>query len=129
MAEVADPEIPVLTIAELGVLREVVVEDGAVEVRITPTYSGCPAMSTITLDIELALAKAGIPGHVRQVLSPAWTTDWLTEAGRQKLRAARETHLAGVRAMFLDLFSTAELDALGDAWDRVLDATGWGCCK
>jgi DNA-binding MarR family transcriptional regulator len=52
----------------------------------------------------------------------------LTPAGREKLRAARATHLAGVRAMFLDLFSPAELDALGDAWDRVLHATGWGCC-
>ena len=53
----------------------------------------------------------------------------LTPAGREKLRAARATHLAGVRAMFLDLFTPAELEALGDAWDRVLDATGWGCCK
>ena len=53
----------------------------------------------------------------------------LTPVGREKLRAARATHLDGVRAMFLDLFTTAELDALGDAWDRVLDATGWGCCK
>jgi len=53
----------------------------------------------------------------------------LTPAGREKLRAARATHLAGVRAMFLDLFSPAELETLGDAWDRVLDATGWGCCK
>ena len=53
----------------------------------------------------------------------------LTPAGREKLRAARETHLAGVRALFLELFSTEELDRLGDAWDRVLDRTGWGCCK
>jgi DNA-binding MarR family transcriptional regulator len=53
----------------------------------------------------------------------------LTPAGREKLRAARATHLAGVRAMFLDLYSPAELEMLGDAWDRVLDATGWGCCK
>ena len=53
----------------------------------------------------------------------------LTPAGREKLRAARETHLAGVRAMFLDLFTPDELEALGDSWDRVLDATGWGCCK
>ena len=52
----------------------------------------------------------------------------LTPAGREKLRAARATHLAGVRAMFLDLFSPDELEALGDAWDRVLRATGWGCC-
>jgi len=53
----------------------------------------------------------------------------LTPAGREKLRAARATHLAGVRAMFLDLFTPAELEALGDSWDRVLDKTGWGCCK
>ena len=53
----------------------------------------------------------------------------LTPAGREKLRAARATHLAGVRAMFLDLFTPEELDALGDSWDRVLDKTGWGCCK
>jgi DNA-binding MarR family transcriptional regulator len=53
----------------------------------------------------------------------------LTPAGREKLRAARATHLAGVRAMFLDLFTEEELDRLGDAWDRVLDHTGWGCCK
>ena len=53
----------------------------------------------------------------------------LTPAGREKLRAARETHLAGVRAMFLDLFSHEELDRLGDAWDRVLSAAGWGCCR
>lgn len=53
----------------------------------------------------------------------------LTPAGLEKLRAARATHLAGVRAMFLDLFSAEELDQLGDAWDRVLDRTGWGCCK
>ena len=53
----------------------------------------------------------------------------LTPAGREKLRGARATHLAGVRAMFLDLFAPAELEQLGDSWDRVLDATGWGCCK
>jgi len=53
----------------------------------------------------------------------------LTPEGREKLRAARATHLAGVRAMFLDLFSPEELEALGDSWDRVLDRTGWGCCK
>ena len=87
-AQVADPELPVLTIADLGVLRGVdEVKDG-VEVRITPTYSGCVAMSVIALEVELALARAGIPGRVRVVLSPAWTTDWMTEEGRGKLRAS-----------------------------------------
>ena len=87
-ASVVDPEIPVLTIEDLGVLRDVAVgADGRVEVAITPTYSGCPAMSVIALEVELALARAGLDGAlVRTVLSPAWTTDWMSEAGRRKLR-------------------------------------------
>lgn len=86
-AQVVDPEIPVLTIADLGVLRDVTVTDGAVEVAITPTYSGCPAMNMIALEIELALEREGIRNpRVRTVLSPAWTTDWMSEQGRRKLK-------------------------------------------
>ncbi|MBN9559209.1 MAG: phenylacetate-CoA oxygenase subunit PaaJ [Alphaproteobacteria bacterium] len=86
VSTVVDPEIPVLTIADLGVLRDVTEQDGTVEVTITPTYSGCPAMSVIALEVELALAHAGIEdGRVRTVLAPAWTTDWLTAEGRRKL--------------------------------------------
>jgi ring-1,2-phenylacetyl-CoA epoxidase subunit PaaD len=86
-AQVVDPEIPVLTIADLGVLRNVIVEDGHVEVTITPTYSGCPAMNMIALEIELALEREGFRGSkIRTVLSPAWTTDWMSEDGRRKLR-------------------------------------------
>jgi ring-1,2-phenylacetyl-CoA epoxidase subunit PaaD len=86
-ASVVDPEIPVLTIADLGVLREVTVKDGDVEVAITPTYSGCPAMNMIALDIELALEREGFRNpKIRTVLSPAWTTDWMSENGRRKLR-------------------------------------------
>ncbi|HLX14399.1 MAG TPA: 1,2-phenylacetyl-CoA epoxidase subunit PaaD [Bradyrhizobium sp.] len=86
-AGVVDPEIPVLTIADLGVLRDVVVSNGRVEVTITPTYSGCPAMNMITLEIQLALEREGFRGSkVRAVLSPAWTTDWMSEDGRRKLR-------------------------------------------
>ncbi len=86
---VADPEIPVLSIADLGVLRDARLrDDGGVEVDITPTYSGCPAMNMIALQVEAALLEAGLPKpSVRLVLSPAWTTDWMTEAGREKLRA------------------------------------------
>ncbi len=86
-AAVVDPEIPVLTIEDLGVLRDVVVgADGAVEVAITPTYSGCPAMSMIAVEVELALAREGFASaRVRTVLSPAWTTDWMSEDGRRKL--------------------------------------------
>jgi ring-1,2-phenylacetyl-CoA epoxidase subunit PaaD len=86
-SRVVDPEIPVLTIADLGVLREVVVTDEGVEVAITPTYSGCPAMNMIAVEIELALERAGFAKpKVRTVLSPAWTTDWMSEDGRRKLR-------------------------------------------
>ena len=87
-AGVVDPEIPVLTIADLGVLRDVVLDGDHVEVAITPTYSGCPAMNMIGLEIEVALERAGFRGSkVRTVLSPAWTTDWMSEEGRRKLRA------------------------------------------
>ena len=86
-SRVVDPEIPVLTIADLGVLREVVVTEEGVEVAITPTYSGCPAMNMIAVEIELALERAGFAKpKVRTVLSPAWTTDWMSEDGRRKLR-------------------------------------------
>jgi ring-1,2-phenylacetyl-CoA epoxidase subunit PaaD len=86
-AGVVDPEIPVLSIADLGVLRAVEVTDGHVEVAITPTYSGCPAMNMIALEIELALERAGFrEPKVRTVLSPAWSTDWMSEEGRRKLK-------------------------------------------
>jgi ring-1,2-phenylacetyl-CoA epoxidase subunit PaaD len=84
-AEVTDPELPVLTIADLGILRDVAGTADGVEVLITPTYSGCAAMGVIAMEVELALSRAGIPGRVRTVLSPAWTTDWMTQDGRRKL--------------------------------------------
>jgi ring-1,2-phenylacetyl-CoA epoxidase subunit PaaD len=87
IADVPDPEIPVLTIEDLGILRGVAVEDGHVVVTITPTYSGCPAMDVIRGDIERRLQDLGAEdAEVRTVLSPAWTTDWMSEDGRRKLR-------------------------------------------
>lgn len=87
-AAVLDPEVPVLTIEDLGVLRDVVVDDdGTVTVTVTPTYSGCPAMEVIERDVATAVRSAGFADvRVRRVLSPAWTTDWMSEAGRAKLR-------------------------------------------
>ena len=103
-AQVVDPEIPVLSIADLGVLREVRVTGDAVEVVITPTYSGCPAMRMIELEIETALRAAGIDKlRIRTVLSPAWTTDWLSDAGRRKLALygiAPPERAASRRALF-----------------------------
>jgi ring-1,2-phenylacetyl-CoA epoxidase subunit PaaD len=88
LARVPDPEIPVLTVVDLGIVRDVVCEPGAVpRVSITPTYSGCPATAVIRRDIEQALRAGGYAdARVDEVLSPPWTSDWLTEAGRRKLR-------------------------------------------
>jgi ring-1,2-phenylacetyl-CoA epoxidase subunit PaaD len=87
-AQVVDPEIPVLGIADLGVLRAVDVAGDTVEVTITPTYSGCPAMHAIASALEAALGAAGIEKfRIKTVLAPAWTTDWLTEEGKRKLAA------------------------------------------
>lgn len=83
-----DPEIPVVTLREMGILRAVRQDaSGQVEVVITPTYSGCPAMDTIADDIEAVLADQGVAGHVVTQLSPAWTTDWMNDTAREKLRA------------------------------------------
>jgi ring-1,2-phenylacetyl-CoA epoxidase subunit PaaD len=88
-AAVVDPELQVVTIAELGILRGVERDGDGVVVTITPTYSGCPAMDTIRSDVVAALHRAGYPrARVVTGLHPAWTTDWITEAGRAKLAAA-----------------------------------------
>jgi ring-1,2-phenylacetyl-CoA epoxidase subunit PaaD len=86
---VLDPELPALTIADLGILRDVTEADGAVTVTITPTYSGCPAMAQIAADLRRRLTEAGYERvDIRTALSPAWTTDWITPDGRRKLAEA-----------------------------------------
>lgn len=86
LAEIPDPEIPVLTITDLGIVRDVVCDDG-VTVSLTPTYSGCPATEVIEASVAAALEDRGVMNvEVRRVLSPPWTTDWISEEGRRKLR-------------------------------------------
>jgi ring-1,2-phenylacetyl-CoA epoxidase subunit PaaD len=89
LERVPDPEIPVVSVVELGIVRDVVVGgDGACTVAITPTYSGCPALRAIADDIRQVLAAHGAPWvHIETRLAPAWTTDWITNAARDKLRA------------------------------------------
>ena len=103
LQHLSDPEIPVVSLSELGILREVRDgDDGVAEVVITPTYSGCPAMGQIEDDIRAALTAAGLSARVVTQLAPAWTTDWITSAAREKLRdygiappQGRAAHAAG----------------------------------
>ena len=85
LREVSDPEIPVLSIMDMGIVRSAVLEDGLAKIQITPTYSGCPAMDVIGDDIKKALADAGYQSEIELILSPAWTTDWITPNGRKAL--------------------------------------------
>ena len=88
LQEVKDPEVPVLSILDLGIVRDLKFEEGKVIITITPTYSGCPAMDMISMDIRLKLIEKGYRNiAIKQQLSPAWTTDWMTEEGKQKLKA------------------------------------------
>jgi ring-1,2-phenylacetyl-CoA epoxidase subunit PaaD len=142
-AAVADPELRVVTIADLGILRDVSEVDGRMVVTITPTYSGCPAMDAIRADVVRALDGAGYPdADVRTELSPAWTTDLITPAGRAKLAAAgiappspvaapliqisvRCVHCGSTRTEELSRFSSTACKALwrcrdcGEPFERV----------
>ncbi|MEO6348093.1 MAG: 1,2-phenylacetyl-CoA epoxidase subunit PaaD [Aquaticitalea sp.] len=85
LEKVSDPEIPVLSIMDMGVVRSAIIENDIVKVQITPTYSGCPAMDVIGDDIRKALKEAGYKSEIELILSPAWTTDWITTRGRKAL--------------------------------------------
>ena len=137
VAAVPDPELPVVTIEQLGILRDVRADaTGRVTVDITPTYSGCPAMDAIRADVEAALAGAGVDGaEVRLVLAPAWTTDWITPDGRAALEeygiappvpAARGTVTAltlSVRCPHCGSPDTRELSRFGSTACKAL----WVC--
>lgn len=87
LEEIKDPEIPVLSIVDLGIVREVTIEEKSVLVTITPTYTGCPAMDMIAAAIKMELMSRGYADVlVKLVISPAWTTDWMTEKGKQQLK-------------------------------------------
>lgn len=132
-AAVPDPEVPVLTIEDLGVLRDVRVDGAAVHVDITPTYSGCPAMDTIRDDVVLALTAAGYsPVDVSLVLSPAWTTDWMSDAGKQKLERfgiAPPTGRAAVGAGPIRLALSVRCPQCGSLDTREVSRFGSTSCK
>jgi ring-1,2-phenylacetyl-CoA epoxidase subunit PaaD len=86
---VMDPEVPVLSVVELGIIREIRVEEGGVQITLTPTYSGCPAMRTMEEDMRSALAAEGISDvSFRTVYAPAWSSEWIPEEAKEKLRRA-----------------------------------------
>ena len=85
--QLCDPEIPVVSLREMGILRDVYTSDKGVEVVITPTYSGCPAMEQIHDDILQSLQQLGVQGQVKTQLAPAWTTEWMRDSAKEKLRA------------------------------------------
>lgn len=87
LSVIADPEIPVVSIQEMGMLQDVIISDSGYEVILTPTYTGCPAMSIIEADIKALLQEKGIsPVKVTMVYSPAWTTDWMNDTAKEKMR-------------------------------------------
>ncbi|MBC7949433.1 MAG: phenylacetate-CoA oxygenase subunit PaaJ [Chitinophagaceae bacterium] len=87
LGTVNDPEVPVLSVTDLGIIREVKVRPDGIIIKVTPTYSGCPAMDMISMNIRMAMISHGLDNvTIKQVLSPAWTTDWMSEDGKRKLR-------------------------------------------
>lgn len=133
LAEVMDPEIPVLSVLDLGIVRDVTLsEEPGVTVTVTPTYSGCPAKHVIDLQIVTALEMAGIsPVHIKTVLSPAWTTDWLSEAGREKLRkiGIAPPVEAGGKGALLGLDPDVSCPRCGSAETEELSRFGSTACK
>lgn len=88
LQEVVDPEIPVLNILDLGIVRDILFTNDEIEIVITPTYTGCPAMDAIAMDIRLKMMEKGYQKvKITSVLSPPWTTDWMSEKGKKKLEA------------------------------------------
>ncbi len=132
-AAVPDPEVPVLTIEDLGVLRAVEVDDSGVRVTLTPTYSGCPAIDQMRDDVLLSLTAAGFRDiTVDFTLSPAWTTDWMSEAGKQKLEAygiAPPTHRAGERRGPIPVMIGVKCPRCGSLRTREVSRFGSTACK
>ena len=108
-AAVPDPEVPCVTVADLGILRAVTVVGNVAVAQVTPTYSGCPAVLAIELAVEAALLDAGFEPRIERVVSPPWTTDWITAEGREKLRLYGIAPPQGTSTSKLSLFGETEV--------------------
>jgi ring-1,2-phenylacetyl-CoA epoxidase subunit PaaD len=130
VARVVDPEIRVLTLEDLGVVRDVREAGGRVTVTITPTYSGCPAMEVMRADIRRALAAAGYPDvDIRTVLRPAWTTDMISDAGKRKLAAAGIAPPGPSRSGPVGLSLSVRCPRCGDPDTEQISRFGSTACK
>ncbi|MGS0686452.1 1,2-phenylacetyl-CoA epoxidase subunit PaaD [Nakamurella sp. GG22] len=128
---VPDPEIPVLTLDDLGIVRGLTIDDdGTVEVDLTPTYTGCPATAVIAGDVEKALLASGVErAVVRTVLSPAWSTDWMSEQGRRKLREYGIAPPGACHPAGVGLILTARCPRCGSTSTREISRFGSTPCK
>jgi len=133
LQQVMDPEVPVISVVDLGMVRSMDIRDGYLHVVVTPTYSGCPATETIEYDIKTALEEAGfIPLKLERRLSPAWTTDWITPSGREHLRAygiAPPVGSASKRSLIGGKTSAIHCPQCNSANTEMLSEFGSTACK
>ncbi len=138
LREVLDPEVPAISVTDLGIVRDVIEHADALEVVVTPTYSGCPATEVIAQSIADAIAAAGLgPARVTQRRAPAWTTDWITPEGREKLRAygiappgSCASEATGGKASPIRLMArNVDCPRCGSAQTERLSAFGSTACK
>ena len=132
LGTVSDPEIPVLPILEMGVIRSANFDEGIVKVQITPTYSGCPAMDVMAEDIVKTLADAGFESKVEMILAPAWTTDWITEKGRmalEKYGIAPPLEAEADKALLLGNKKLVKCTLCGSTNTKLVSQFGSTACK
>jgi ring-1,2-phenylacetyl-CoA epoxidase subunit PaaD len=133
LSEVEDPEIPVLTVIDMGIIRSVSIEDDLTTVVISPTYSGCPAMKTIETDIAEILEEKKV-GNFKIItqLSPAWTTDWMSESGKEKLRQtgiAPPVGSSSDKGLLMSKIKTVNCPRCGSADTHLISQFGTTACK
>jgi len=130
LAEVPDPEVPALSVRDLGIVRDVRLRDGALEVVLTPTYSGCPATEAIERDVLKAIGDAGLgPARVTLRRAPAWSSDWISEEGRRKLHACGIAPPGKVDAAPVRVVPRIACPRCGSARTEQLSAFGATACK
>jgi ring-1,2-phenylacetyl-CoA epoxidase subunit PaaD len=133
LSEVEDPEIPVLTVIDMGIIRSVSIEGDLTTVIISPTYSGCPAMKTIETDIAEILEEKKVGNFkIMTQLSPAWTTDWMSESGKEKLRQtgiAPPVGSSSDKGLLMSKIKTVNCPRCGSADTHLISQFGTTACK